>query len=198
MPSRYAGGMIVAVNAPVDALLEWTRSHPAYAYTVDATELAGTAVRHSTLEIAYDGRVPLETVRVIDGSGKGTVVTWRAGERAGVRPPGVLHALAIPMSVRDPRILSPRGNDVRAAIFARVADCIAAHAGEARIERGPATTAIEIRDPDGIRCGAEDGDARVTVDRVTLDRDERPIARERYVGTTLVERWVMRDLRVLP
>jgi hypothetical protein len=182
----------------VDALLEWTRSHPAYAYTVDATELSGSALRRSTLEIDYDGRIPLETVRVIDGSGRGTVVTWRAGDRASVRPPGVLHALTIPMSVRDPRILSPRGNDVRAGIFSRVADCIAAHAGEARVEKGTASTAIELRDPAGIRCGAEDGDGRVTVDRVTLDRDQRPIARERYIGATLVERWVMRDLRVIP
>jgi hypothetical protein len=189
--------MMVALNAPVAALLEWTRSHPAYTYTADAAELSGNRLQRSTLAIAYDSRIPLETVRVIAGNGKGSIVTWRTGDRVSVRPPGLLHIVTVSMNVRDGRILSPRGNDVRSAIFARIADCITAHADGARIVRGTGTTAIEIRDPAGIHCGTEDGDAGGTLDRVTLDGDEHPIQRERYVGATLVERWVIRNLRVL-
>jgi hypothetical protein len=190
--------MDVALEAPVAALLAWTRAHPAYRYTVDATEYGGGVVQRTTMEVSYDARVPVQVVRVIEGSGRGTVVTWRGGDRVSVRPGGILHAITVSMNIRDARILSLRGNDVRTAIFSRVADCVAAHAETVHIERGPASTVITIRDPGGIHCGEEDGDRMVTVDRVTVALDERPIRRERFAGETLLERWEMRDVRTLP
>ena len=171
---------------------------PAYTYTVDAIEYVNGQAQRSVLEVSYDARVPLEVVRVIEGNGRGTVVTWRGGDRVTVRPPGLLRVITVSMNVRDPPVLSPRKNDVRTAIFSRVADCVAAHADSVRVERLPETTVITIRDPAGIKCGDQDGDNEVTVDRFTVGLDERPMRRERFAGETLLERWDMRDLRVLP
>jgi hypothetical protein len=190
--------MDVALETPVAALLAWTRAHPAYRYVVDATEYASGQVQRSTLDVTYDARMPLEVVRIISGNGHGSVVTWRGGNRVSVRPPGFFHVLSVSMNVRDPRVLSLRRNDVRTAIFSRVADCIAAHAGMVRIERGASATVITVSDPAGVRCGEEDGDLAVTVDRVTVGPDDHPIVRERYAGETLVERWMIRDVRALP
>jgi len=190
----------MAVNAtPIETLVEWTRSHPAYTYAVDATELTPNGMVNSAFAIAYDGRVPVETIHVLAGNGAGSTVLWRGGDRVTVRPPGLLHVVSIGMSVRDPRLLSPRKNDLRNAIFSRVADCIAAHAEAVRVERSGAVETFTIRDPGGVHCGAEDGDAAVTLDRVTVSAtDEHPLMRERFAGGTLVERWVMRDLHVGP
>jgi hypothetical protein len=192
--------MAVTPGTPIAALVAWTRSHPAYTYSVDATELGtnGSMV-HSAFEISYDGRIPEETVHVLAGNGAGSTVTWRSGDRVSVRPPGVLRMVSIGMNVRDGRILSPRGNDVRNAIFSRVVDCIAEHADQVKVERTAAVQTFTIRNPAGVHCGAEDGDKAVTVDRVTISaEDEHPMMRERFAGDTLVERWVMRDLKVTP
>ena len=189
--------MATLAATPIATLVAWTRSHPAYSYAVDATELGEHGMIRSAFEISYDARIPVETVHVLAGDGAGSIVVWRSGDRVTVRPPGVLHALALAMNVRDPRLLSPRKNDVRNAIFSRVADCIAAHAGEVTVERSGDRETFTIHDPAGVRCGAEDGDVPVTVDRVTISAvDGRPMMRERYAGDVLVEKWVMRDLRL--
>jgi hypothetical protein len=190
--------MATAATTPIATLVAWTRSHPAYSYAVDATELGqGGTMIHSAFAVEYDGRVPVETVHVLAGNGAGSTVVWRSGDRVTVRPPGMLHAVALGMNVRDPRLLSPRKNDVRNAIFSRVADCVATHAADVTVQRSGEEETFTIRDPGGVKCGAEDGDAAVTVDRVTVSAvDGHPIKRERFVGDTLVEKWVMRDLRL--
>ena len=189
--------MATLAAAPIAALVAWTRSHPAYSYAVDASELGEHGMIRSAFEISYDGRVPVETVHVLAGNGAGSIVVWRDGDRVTVRPPGVLHAVALGMNVRDPRLLSPRKNDVRNAIFSRVADCVAAHAADVTVERSGEHETFVIREPAGVKCGAEDGDDAVTVDRVTVSAvDGHPIMRERYAGEVLLEKWVMRDLRL--
>lgn len=103
------------------------------------------------------------------------------------------------MDVRDPRLVSPRGNDVRVAIFSRIAACFEAHANDLQSARVGETIVLTVRDQDGIRCGAEMADADATIDRITLSAsDDAPLSRERYDGGVLVERWVVRDLRPLP
>lgn len=190
--------MTAGLETHLAALLAWTRAHPAYSYAVDATEYAGRGVQTSSFQIVYDARGPYESVRVVRGKGAGSVVVWRGGDRVSVRTAGVLHVLPITLGIRDARVLSIRGNDVRAGIFARVAHCLAAHAANIATERASESLVVlSIHDAAGIHCGEEDGDSAVTVDRVTISsRDAQPVMRERYVGETLVERWIIRDLRV--
>ncbi|MFN2460705.1 MAG: hypothetical protein ABR591_08470 [Candidatus Velthaea sp.] len=189
-----------AAQTTLQGLLHWIRATPAYTYTVDATEYSGSRAEASRFEITVDERVPSEVVRVVGGQGSGSVLTWTGGERVRVRPPGVLHALRLRLSVRDPKVLSLRGNDIRIGILSRVAACFSAHADHLSVENtrwaGQPAVALTISHPSGIRCGAEDGDSTITRDRLVLaERDDRPLERERSIGSTVVVRWIISDAR---
>ena len=191
--------MSIASDAPLAALVSWTEQHPAYVYRVAATEWSGSAAHTTVMEVRYDGRLPTETVQILSGTGRGSTIVWRGGDRAVVRPAGPLHVVPLAMSVRDPRLLSPRRNDVRAAIFSRVTDCLTAHAAALHVDHSSERVRFTIDDPAGIRCGDENGEAGVTRDRVTVSaHDDAPLMRERYAGEMLVERWQVQDLHLLP
>lgn len=177
-------------------LLAWVQTHPSYSYTVDASERAGSgADERVTLRISYSAREGVERVRVLAGKGAGTDVLYAGGDRAKVRVGGFLHAVPVSVGIRDPRLLSPRKNDVRVGILGEVAACFARHGRAAvALPLAEGRIAIEIREPGGFGCGAADGDDRVTVDRIVIDGDGRPLQRERYVGEALVVRWTIRDV----
>jgi hypothetical protein len=187
--------------APADApLMAWLATHPAYTYTVEATELdAAGRLENVTLHISYDASGPLELVHIVNGKAAGADITWHGTDAVVVHPGGIFHALGIPMSVRDKRVLSPRGNDVRVGIFANVAACFARNPNVLRSIPAPGQMAFELVDPDGVDCGADDGSGaeRVTRDRIVCTADGRPLRRERYIGSELVETWTISDLQPL-
>lgn len=184
---------------PVAVLQAWVNAHPRYSYTVAASERnsAGHDVS-ATLRITVDATKHSEDVRVLNGSGAGTNIRWSGGDSVAVRGPGLAHVLSIRMSVRDGRILSPRSNDIRTAVFARVAACFAAQADRVHaVVKSARETVLTLSNERGIACGPEYVDAAVTTDRIVLDAaDGHPLLRERLEGQTVVERWVISDLRV--
>ncbi len=180
------------------ALQAWLKAHPSYAYTTVAVERspAGNDVA-ATLRVSFDGAAHAETVRVERGNGAGTDIRWAGGSSVDVRAPGLLHVLKVRMNVRDARVLSPRGNDVRTADFARIVGCFAANAHSVRVAASaPNTEVIALDDNHGVRCGDEYGDgSSVSEDRLTFDpADGRPLMRERLSGGTVVERWTITGL----
>jgi hypothetical protein len=180
------------------ALQAWLNGHPSYAYTTVAVEHtpAGNDVA-ATLHVTFDGPTNTETVHVMRGNGAGSDIRWAGGTNVDVRAPGLLHVLKVRMNVRDARVLSPRGNDVRTADFARIVGCFAANAGRVRVSSAaPHAEVIALDDPRGVRCGEEYGDgAAVTEDRLTFDpADGRPLMRERLSGANVVERWTIAGL----
>lgn len=184
--------------APLAALQAWVNQHPSYAYTTEAVErTAGGREVPATLHVTFDGVTKTQTVHVVRGNGAGSDIRWSGGTTAVVRAPGVLHLLQMRMNVRDRRILSPRGNDVRTADFARVVKCFAAAAHHVHVESSsPQATVLALVDDRGVRCGAEYGDEGVTEDRITFEpADGRPIMRERLAGGSVVERWRIEDLQ---
>jgi len=191
------------VNAAADTVLgvleRWVRTTPAYSYAVGATEFSGSRVESTTFEIAYDARTQTERIHVTAGPGAGSNITWNGGDRVAVRPPGIVHMLTVSLDVRNPKIMSMRGNDIRTGVLTRVIGCFRTHADHLTTERveagGQSLAALTMTDPAGIHCGPEDGDAAVTRDRVLISpASGLPVMRERYAGTTLVERWIIRDL----
>lgn len=186
---------------PAAILRAWNAGHPSYAYTVDAAERrADGSDRTARLRISYDAEARTESVRVVRGENRGTVLRWAGGSSIDVRLPGLLHIIPLKMPIRDPRALSPRKNDIRAGILARVAECYAGNAQSLHVERADAREIVlSIHDDRGIHCGDEYGDASVTRDEITLDAaDGRPIMRERWVGPALVTRWVIFDVTPEP
>jgi hypothetical protein len=180
------------------ALQAWLNGHPSYAYTTVAVERApaGNDVA-ATLRVTFDGPANLETVHVVRGTGAGSDIRWAGGANVDVRAPGLLHVLKVRMNVRDARVLSPRGNDVRTADFARIVGCFAANAARVRVAASaPHAEVIALDDPRGVRCGEEYGDGTVvTEDRLTFDpADGRPLMRERLSGAGVVERWTIAGL----
>ena len=101
------------------------------------------------------------------------------------------------MSVRDSRILSPRGNDIRTAVFSRVVQCFVSAAARVRlVSTSSRANVIMLTDRAGEHCGDEYGSDKITGDRLTLDPvDGHPLMRERLSGTTVLERWTIHDLR---
>jgi len=181
----------------LNALQMWVNQHPRYAYTTEALERSpGGRNETVTLRVTYDAAGNTETVHVLHGNGAGSDLRWAGGDAVEVRGPGVLHVLTLHLKVRDPRVLSPRGNDIRTAVFSRVVACFAAHPDRLRtVPAANGETAIELEDPHGVRCGDEYADTDVTTDRVTLAPDGTPRLRERLSGAAVVERWTIEDLQ---
>jgi hypothetical protein len=189
---------MVADPTVLAALRAWLKQNPSYAYTAVAVERspAGSDVA-ATLRVTVDGPAHTETVHVERGNGAGTDIRWSGGTGVEVRGPGLLHVVNVRMDVRDARILSPRGNDVRTADFARIVGCYAANLPSVRVvSSAPHAEVIALSASAGVRCGDEygDGDA-VSEDRLTFDpADGQPLLRERLSGGTVVERWTISGL----
>jgi hypothetical protein len=183
---------------PLAPLQSWLDKHPRYAYTTLAEERspAGNDVT-ARLHVTFDAATNTETVHVLAGKGQGSDIRWSGGTSVDVRAAGILHVITVRMNVRDSRILSPRGNDIRTAIFARVVGCFAADVDHVQTRSStPRATVIGLSDSRGVRCGEEYGDDGATEDRLTFDPvDGRPLMRERLSGATVVERWSIDDLR---
>jgi hypothetical protein len=192
-----------AADTALKALESWVRTTPAYAYTVSATEFSGARVESTTFEIQYDSRTQTEHIHVAAGPGAGSNITWTGGDHISVRPPGIIHVLTVSFDIRNPKVMSMRGNDIRTGVLTRVVACYRAHADRLTTERadlsGQSLVALVMSDPAGIHCGVEDGDTGVTRDRILVSpTTSLPVLRERYAGNTLVERWVISDLHATP
>jgi hypothetical protein len=183
---------------PLAVLQAWINQHPHYAYTTEADERGPSGGNvTATLHVTYDAATQTETVHVVSGHGAGSDIRWAGGTTVDVRGPGLVHMISARMSVRDGRILSPRGNDVRTAVFSRVVRCFVSGADRVRVVSTSArANVIELVEAAGERCGDEYGPENITADRLTLDAsDGHPLMRERLNGSTVLERWTIRDLQ---
>jgi len=192
---------MLPATAPLTALQAWVNQHPRYGYTTEAferTPAGDTSI--ARLRVTFDTASTTETVHVLAGKGAGSDIRWSGGTTVEARAPGFLHMVGMHVAVRDPRILSPRGNDVRSAVFSRVVQCYADGGARVRVQSTSATqTVIVLTDASGVACGDEYGSAKVTADRLTLDAtDGHPLMRERLSGTMVVERWRIEDLQTGP
>jgi len=183
---------MIAVPGALAVLNAWIERHPTYSYTATAVELQADGTPNTAvLRIAYDTATNVETAHVVSGRMAGADVRYAGGDTADVRGPGLAHFISVRISLRDPRILSPRGNDARVAIFANVARCYAADAEHLHVsESGD----VMVIDDDSPSCTGGYGPLPVTRDRLTLDADGEPLERDRFDGTTLVEKWTITDL----
>ncbi len=192
-------GRMVADTSPAAALQAWVSAHPRYAYIVEASERSDDGAQTpATLRVTVDATKNTEDVHVVRGPGAGSDIHWNGSDTVNVRGPGIAHMLSMRVNVRDARILSPRGNDIRSAIFARVARCYTA-ASDVHSALADGQTVLTLNGARAAACGPEYGEAGITSDRVTLDAgDGHPLLRERLAGSTVVERWVIHDLHVPP
>lgn len=170
-----------------------------YSLTVAAHEVDGSTVDDRTLHIEFDEPAHA-TATVVTGKGKGTSLVWSGGSRVRIRG-GIFSLLPITLDLHDPRISSPRGNTILRAEFGPILRCFAAHRDALSEAEGPkvdghATDVITLQLPGGIHCtGDAPKDSGVTRDVLTVRRDDSlPVRRERYVGDTLVERWILTDV----
>jgi hypothetical protein len=185
------------IPAPAAIFQTWLDQHPRYSYIARCYEVpANGAPVTSTLRISFDAPTHTATVHVISGKSAGTDARWDGGSTIQVQPAGMLHALTLRLDLRNAQVLSPRGNDIRAADLTRIAACFATDAEHDRTETaGDQLTLID----DAPHCTEGYGPAPVTSDRLTLDAaDGHPIERERLDGTSVVERWTISDLQAPP
>jgi hypothetical protein len=184
---------MIAVPGALAVLNAWVEKHPTYSYTATAVELqADGTPETAVIRIAYDTATNVETAHIISGRMAGADVRYAGGDTADVRGPGIAHFISVRLPLRDPRLLSPRGNDARVAIFSNVARCYDADAAHLRVSESGDVLVI---DDDNPSCTAGYGPLPVTRDRLTLDADGEPLERDRYDGTALVEKWTITDLK---
>lgn len=141
-------------------------------------------------------------MEILDGSARGTVLTWYGSDRIVVRPGGLLGFLRLSFGLNDPKVRSPRGNTLLAPDFARVLDCFLAHHEEVRILPDeapggrPATVLVFEHAPGPVCPTDSEQDVAVTRDVVTIDgATGMPVRRERFEGERSVERWDLRNLQ---
>jgi len=184
---------MIAVPGALAVLNGWVERHTRYAYTATATELDATgAPQTAVLRIAYDRTTNVMTIHVVQGRMSGTDMHYAGGDTADVRGPGLAHMISVRLALRDPRLLSPRGNDARVANFANVARCFTADAEHLRVAESGDVMTIDDEAP---TCTEGYGALPITSDHLILDADGQPLERDRYDGPTLVEKWTITDLQ---
>jgi hypothetical protein len=173
----------------------WVAGHPRYAYTATVTELdPGGAPVVAVLHITYNATTNVETAHVVSGRMAGADITYTGGTTADVRAPGLAHMFSIRLALRDPRLLSPHGNDARVSIFSNVTRCFEADATHLNVEDSGSVLAVTDNSP-SCTVAAGYGTLPITSDRLLMDDDGQPLERDRYDGTTLVEKWTISDLQ---
>jgi len=184
---------MIAVPGALALLSAWVERHPRYTYTATCTELRADGTPEvAVIRIAYDAATNVETAHVISGHMAGADVRYAGGTTADVRGPGFAHMISIRLPIRDSQILSPRGNDARVAIFSNVAQCYTSDAAHLHVAEEGGVVVITDDAPD---CTTGYGSSPVTSDRLVLSADGEPLERDRYVGSTIVEKWAISDLQ---
>ncbi|GAC1424076.1 MAG: hypothetical protein NVSMB64_31740 [Candidatus Velthaea sp.] len=193
-------GLATSPNAPLEALNRWTASLRSYRYEVAATERFARSEQTTLMRIEFDAARADETVTVEAGRGKGSRLVGH-GDRVMVRPPGALGMIRVNLPVRDARLLSERGNDIRTAILGPIVDCFQSHIADVTTSASKMsgeTTIVLARHTSGTLCSDNPRDSDVTTDRLIIDTATgRPLRRERYAGPMLVESWTIRELSVV-
>ncbi|GAC1543856.1 MAG: hypothetical protein NVS2B17_24190 [Candidatus Velthaea sp.] len=191
---------LAAPATPLEALTRWTASLRSYRYEVAATERFARSEQTSVLRVEFDAARADETVTIEAGRGKGSRLVGH-GDRVMVRPAGALGFIRVNLPVRDARLLSERGNDIRTAILGPIVDCFQTHIADVTTSASKMsgeTTIVLARRGSGTLCSDNPRDSDVTTDRLVVDTvSGRPLRRERYAGTMLVESWTIRDLSVV-
>jgi hypothetical protein len=190
----------VAAQTPVlDALLKHTAALSDYAVTIDAHEVDGSSSDDRVIRFWYrkPDRAKME---VLKGPAAGTRLEWVGGDKARVRG-GIFSWFPIWLDLHDPKITSLRGNTMLRAELEPTLECFAAHRSFVTESAGPRidgqpTDLITLSIPTGLGCPADSTTDRVvTKDVLTVSHDTGVLLRrERYVGDTQVERWLLSDI----
>jgi hypothetical protein len=189
-----------AGQTPVlDALVKHTAALSDYAVTVDAHEVDGTNSDDRVIRFWYrkPDRAKME---VLKGPAAGTRLEWIGGEKVRVRG-GIFSWFPIWLDLHDPKITSMRGNTMLRAELEPTLECFVAHRSAVTEAPGPrvdgqVTDLVALSIPGGLGCPADSAtDRAVTKDVLTVSRDTGVLLRrDRYVGDTQVERWLLSDV----
>ena len=182
------------------ALVERWQNVRDYSLTIDAHEVDGARIDDRTLR--YEFRKPDRArLEVLSGNGAGSVVIWHGGNDA------VAYRRSLPwlrghFDARSKRVTSPRGNGVLTPNLGALLTCWSEHRdalSEHALDDGDdaGSDRIELR-YDGFSCPTDAArDKDVTRDVLIVSRSTHLVMRrERYEGSTLVERWTLRDLQL--
>jgi len=181
-------------------LAQWSHVHD-YTVTIEARETLATRTQVRTLHYAF--RAPDRSrMEVVAGPDTGGVLVWHGGSEVTAYRRG-FPLIKIHADGHSPRVTSMRGNGAFNSDFGRVVACFEAHRGAVTEESGPLvdgkpTTAMTLTYA-GFTCPDDPAhDRAVTRDVLYIDPDGKLAMRERFEGTTSVERWILRDLRIDP
>ena len=166
----------------LDRLVHRSQAIREYSATIQAHEADGDRVDDRVLRFTFS--VPDHaTLEATSGKGAGMTLVWSGGTRVRVRG-GLFSILPVWLDLHDPRITSLRGNTMLRAQLGPALHCFEAHRDDVT---------------EGLRCPADSArDGDVTKDVLTVTQaDSKVVRRERYVGSTLVERWVLSDVVVV-
>jgi len=193
-----------AATAPLTAfqelLVKWSPVRD-FSVTIDAFEASGARTQSQRLH--YEFRTPEHArLEILDGPARGSIVVWNGtGQKATAFHRG-FGLFKLRADVRDPRLTSLRGNGVLTPNFGPLIDCFAAHRSHISEMSGPkvedeSTEAIVLAYA-GFTCPNDSADDRdVTRDVLYVAHSSGfPVLRERFAGETLVERWILHDLKV--
>lgn len=186
----------------LDRLVHRSQAIREYSATIQAHEADGDRVDDRVLRFTFS--VPDHaTLEATSGKGAGMTLVWSGGTRVRVRG-GLFSILPVWLDLHDPRITSLRGNTMLRAQLGPALHCFEAHRDDVTEGVGPPvdghpTDTIALAVAGGLRCPADSArDGDVTKDVLTVTQaDSKVVRRERYVGSTLVERWVLSDVVVV-
>ena len=192
---------LLALGALASLLNAWSHVHD-YTVTIDAREVLGKKTDNRVLHYAF--RAPDDArLEVISGQSRGGIVVWHGGNQVLAYRRGVVSFVKVHMDARDPRVSTLRGNGVLTPNLGHLLACFDRHRDAVREANGPAldgkpTTAVTLT-YDGFTCPDDSAqDRAVTRDVLYVDSNGIPVMRERFEGATLVEHWVLRDVRIDP
>jgi hypothetical protein len=195
---------VAASASAFEALLGRWHSVHAYDFNVDAVEHESGETKSASMHVSVDVDKRFERLVITAGAHRGSIVTWTGGDAETVKLPGILSVVSLQEPLRDPKVVSLRGNDIRTADLGAILDCYSGHRDSMVEAPGPdvngtPTTSVSIVDKNGIVCDGNDPDQGkvVTKDELLISNGTGwPRRRMRFEGTTLVEQWDIQDITV--
>jgi hypothetical protein len=185
-------------NAPLlDALQKRWAAIDDYTATIVAHEVDGDRVEDRTMRFWF--RKPDRAkLQMTGGGGPSSVLVWKGGSNVRVK----VGFFTLSFDLHSPTINSIRGNTMLRPDLTSTLVCFQSHRDAVKQATGPEiggkpTHTLTLAIPGGLGClGDSATDHDVDRDVLTLrDDDNLDVLRERYVGSSVVEHWELRDVR---
>lgn len=180
--------MVLVVPSRPPALRDfaqaWSKVH-SYSAVLVMHERSGATVQDRTYNYTFV-KPSTATIVITRGPGKGGRETWTGGDSVVASPPGLLSRLRLRLSIKDPRVVTLRGDTIAMASFGWLLQHLQS---KGRLSQAPGPS-IGAHDTTQISLTVEDPASNGGITRDVVDisvATKFPVRVLRFAGSTLAK-----------